>query len=190
MGIMQPQRRGIFGAHMRTDMAPTAGEPVQPTAQPQKQKINWVGVLADALSGFAGGPANFANQQFQQRQTQDARQYAEQTYQRKRGDEWSDWQRQEQWKRDNPSPINNDTVNDYAFISGKLGEAAGKSFLQNLADGPPVAVDVANPDGSVTRQFIPRSQMGGGGMVAPVSTLPEGYTVRGGPTQPASGGFR
>jgi hypothetical protein len=139
----------------------------QASPQPAKQGVNWLGVLADALSGFAGGPANFANRQLEQRQLQDARAYAEQQYQRKREDGFTDWQRQEQWKRDNPAPINNDTVNDYNFISGKLGEDAGKSFLQNLADGPPIAVDVANPDGSVTRQFMPRSQMGGGGMAVP-----------------------
>ncbi len=87
----------------------------------------------------------------------------------------------------NPKPVNNDTVNDYNFIKSVLGDDAGKSFLSNLASGPPIAVDVQQADGSVVRQFMPRAQF------AAPRTAPQGVTFtpldEGGPTQPASGSF-
>lgn len=139
MGIMAPQRRGIFGAHMRTDMAPTAGVPSQPVEQPappQKNKVNWLGVLADALSGFAGGPANFANRQFERRQLQDARQYSEQTYQRRRQDELADYGVKQQIEAKYKTPPINDTVADFNFIAERLGPEAAKEFLKNKANPP------------------------------------------------------
>lgn len=61
-----------------------------------------------------------------------------------------------------PKPFNNDTVADYDFIAQKLGPEAAEQFLRNFKDGPPIAVDIANPDGSVERRFVPRSSMYGG----------------------------
>lgn len=91
----------------------------------------------------------------------------------------------------NPAPVNNDTINDYNFISQQLGEEAGKSFLRNLAMGPPVAVDVINDKGETVRQYMPRDQFGGG-FTPQIPTAPVGKLTPitdGGPTLPASGGF-
>lgn len=187
-GLMQPMRqRGLFGAPAPQQPAMTA------TAQPMKKGFDWgklIGVLGDSLSIAGGGQAQYVPNLIDQRNRQQAQAYAEQQYQRRRGDENADWMARQEWERANPAPINNDTVNDYQFLASKLGPEAAKQYLQNLADGPPVAVDVANPDGSVTRQFIPRSQMqGGGGMVAPQAPVGK-LKPYGGQSATPTGNFR
>ena len=152
----------------------------QGAAPPQEQsgriKPSVMGIIADALAGAAGMAPSYAPMLMQRQQRQQQRSDSLADYERKRSDEWDMWQRQQDYERANPKPINNDTVNDFNFIASQIGPDAAKSYLQNLADGPPVAVDVANPDGSVTRQFLPRSSMmsnqpkGGD----PVSSGPQG----------------
>ena len=66
-----------------------------------------------------------------------------------------DWQWQEQYKRDNPAPSNNDTVSDYNFISQNLGAEAANQYLRNMGD--PI-VTVPLPNGQIYTG--PRSQMG------------------------------
>lgn len=184
----QPRRGGLFGASAQPrDMPMTAN--AQPMAP--KKGFDWgklIGVLGDSLSIAGGGAPQYVPNLIDQRNRRQAMDYAEQTYQRRRGDEMADWQARQEYERRNPKPVNNDTINDYRFITETLGEDAGKQYLQNLADGPPVAVDVANPDGSVTRQFIPRSQMKGGGMVAPQAPVGK-LKPYGGQTATPSGNF-
>ncbi len=190
-GLMQPNRpRGLFGTPASIPQQQPA---MTATAQPQKKGFDWgklIGVLGDSLSIAGGGQAQFVPNMIDQRNRRQAQDYAEQTYQRRRGDEQQDWQARQEWELANKPPVNNDTVNDYQFISTTLGEEAAKQYLRTIADGPPVAVDVANPDGSVTRQFIPRSQMQGGGMVAPQKPVGKLTPYGGGQTATPSGNFR
>jgi hypothetical protein len=83
----------------------------------------------------------------------------------------------------NPQP--NDT---YERIVARLGQAKGDSYLSTLAEGPPIAIDVTDDQGRVVRQYMPRGQFG----QTQVPTAPVGKLtpITGGPTQPASGGFR
>ena len=165
------RRGGIFGASVATpDMTATQ----QPLA-PAKPKFFGEGGVGQPIYQPA----------VQQRQ---AMAYDQQQRERSRLADWQDKIAFAEWERRNPKPVNNDTINDYRFITETLGEDAGKQYLQNLADGPPVAVDVANPDGSVTRQFIPRSQMKGGGMVAPQAPVGK-LKPYGGQTATPSGNF-
>ena len=128
------------------------------------------GRMGDVLVQMAGMQPIYAPMM----QHQMDRQQALEDYNRKLSDEMDLWRQKQIWERDNPKPFSNDTISDYQFIAGKLGEDAANGFLRNFADGPPIAVDVAAPDGSVTRQFLPRSAMGkqGGGDPASGGGIP------------------
>lgn len=188
------RRGGLFGSSpMMT--TPGIGDGMTASQQPMapaKPKFfgeggvgrGIAGNIGDFLLQYSGMDPIFAPA-MQQKQ---AMAYDQQQRQQTRRDRLEDWQTQQEWERANPKPVNNDTVNDYQFLASKLGPDAAKQYLQNLADGPPVAVDVANPDGSVTRQFIPRSQMKGGGMVAPQAPVGK-LKPYGGQTATPSGNF-
>lgn len=92
--------------------------------------------------------------------------------------EFADWQRKQQWKRDNPAPISNDTANDYAFWQSKLTPEQFEQWKANKIN-PPVWRQGA--DGQFYRMDT------GGGNDAP-DTLPADFDF-GGPSQPATGGF-
>lgn len=154
-GLMGPRRRqGLFGASVQQP-AMTAVE------HPQKPGFDWrklVGVLGDSLAIAGGGQAQYVPNLIDQRQRQQAQAYAEQQYQRRRQDEWADWQRQEQWKRDNPAPVNNDTINDFNWYKSLSPDD------QRVYDAMhPIVVDVTDESGRVTKQLVPRSQLIGGG---------------------------
>lgn len=168
-GLMKQRRGGLFGSpSVIASQAPQdAGYAAQPVAEPQKPKFFGEGGAGRAIAGNIGdfllqysGMNPIYQPAMQQRQ---AAQQAE--MQRQQG--LADWVAKQEYEAAHPKPVNNDTINDYQFIAERLGPDAARNYLQSIADGPPVAVDFAGPDGSVTRQFIPRSQMQGGGMVAP-----------------------
>lgn len=84
------------------------------------------------------------------------------------------WLQQQQWEREHPKPVNNDTVNDYGFIGDHLGKDAADNYLRSIAAGPPMAVDAIDPvTGQTVRQYIPRSGLPG--MAAP-QAAPAGVT--------------
>jgi hypothetical protein len=86
--------------------------------------LDFASGVADTLIQMRGGPAthSLAKQRAAQQQ------FAEAQYQRKRTDDYADWERQKTWERDNPKPVNNDTVNDIEFFRGEV--AAGKMTPQ------------------------------------------------------------
>lgn len=178
-GLTQQRPRGLFGASARVQQQPA----MTATEQPQKKGFDWgklIGVLGDSLSIAGGGEAQFVPNLINQRNRMQAQNYAEQQYQRRRGDEWQDWQRQEQWKRDNPAPVNNDTVADYEFYKRTLTPEQFKTWMQNKIDPPQYR---QGADG----QFY-RINTG----PAPTFTADDwdsGTPVNGGPTPSASGGF-
>jgi hypothetical protein len=95
---------------------------------------------------------------------------------------------------DHPKPVNNDTANDFNFYSQQLGPEAGQTFLHNQLD--PI-VTIPLPGGST--YVGPRSGMqaalGGGDPSSPQGAVPAAPVgkltpIGGGPTQPASAGFR
>ena len=104
-------------------------------AQPRKFGT-WdaIGILGDALSSFGGGQASYLPGLAAQAQQQNTARQKLQEQQAKRTADWEDWVRQKQWERDNPAPINNDTVNDYNFYRTQLGEDGANRWLANQTD--------------------------------------------------------
>ena len=181
-GLMGQRRGGLFGSSPPMQPAMTA------TAAPMtpKKGFDWgklIGVLGDSLSIAGGGQAQYVPNLIDQRNRRQAQAYAEQTYQRRRGDEMSDWQAKQEWERANPAPVNNDTVADYKFWESTLTPEEFKVWRQNKIDPPQYR---QGPDG----QFYRINTTPGGG--APTFTEDDwnkGTPVTGGPTPRASGNF-
>lgn len=192
------RKRGLFGAstpNMISETRPTiaaggmgggGNPPAVVAAAPDEPRkgFDWgkaLGVLGDSLSILGGGQASYVPLMQQRRLQAAARAYAEQQYQRRRADEQQDWEAREQWKRDHPAPVNNDTVADYNFWKQTLAPDQFKTWLQNRIDPPQYR---QGPDGSFYR-INP---------TAPPSFSAEdwesGTPMNGGPTPSASGGFR
>lgn len=114
--------------------------------------VQLLGTIGDAVSSAYGGstPYAAASNQFRQRQQQ------LQDYRMRQADEMAQWTAQQEWKRANPEPVNNDTVNDYKFIAQMLGEDEAKRYLSNVAAGPVTAVDGFDANGNPTKTFLPR----------------------------------
>lgn len=153
MGLFGNQGGGLFGGLQNPQVPDYAGPlAASLSAQPQKKKFDW----GKAAVGF------FAPELIERQREQEAAVQADQARQQAA---WDMWVRQQEYQRANPNPPPpNDTERDFQFISQQIGEDAAKSFLKNKTLPPMVAVDVQNPDGSVSRQFYPR-----GGTAAPQS---------------------
>ena len=166
--------------------------PQQVTAKPswlEGGKFTWkdglglaLGAVGDALSGQPIAATRINNAFQHQRDLREA--------ERQRTTELSDWLWKQQWQRDHPAPVNNDTVADYNFISSQLGPDAGKQYLQNKANPP---VWRQGPDGQFYRIDTPQ---GAAGVPSPTSTmppetLPSGFDFgEGGSAGNGTGGFR
>ncbi len=78
--------------------------PIAVPQAPAKPKINWMGILADALSGAAGQPGQYAASMREQRREQSALERGEQQYQRRRLDDQTDWMARQQYENANRRP--------------------------------------------------------------------------------------
>lgn len=80
---------------------PGQGFPMPETTQ-QKRKPNWIGIGADFLAGLAGTGPVYAPMAERQRE----REGQEAAYQRRRADDYADFERKERFKMANPDPGN------------------------------------------------------------------------------------
>jgi hypothetical protein len=157
--------------------------------------------ILGALAARGNNPGAIAGLQMlhQRRNDMAEAQRAEQD----RENQFQDFIRKESWKAANPSPVNNDTANDYRFISERLGPQAANEWLRNQGD-PLVTVNL--PGNRVYSG--PRSRLGSA-LGAPAPGVQPGHVedgfrfkggnpgdpnaweqVNGGPTPQASGGFQ
>lgn len=122
---------------------------------------NLLGIFGDAMLGLAGQPGVYGPAMMKRRQDEEARTR-----------EWADWQKKEQWRRDNKEPDVPElakTVNYYRSI--------GRNDIADdlEAKGRMVPVQQADPNtGEVRYQYVrPTKLMGGGDTsAAPATDLP------------------
>lgn len=199
-GLMQQRPRGLFGATSRVPQQPMPA--MTATAQPQKKGFDWqkaLGVLGDSLSIAGGGQASYVPMMQQQRLRRDAQDYAEQQYQRRRGDENQDWMARQEWERENPTPR---APHYWETNDGSLGMIGPDGQPQIVFKDPTKKIQwmqVDNGDG--TKQLIPYGPDGPLGQSAtpPITAPQQGSPQRpkgkltpynGGQTATPSGTFR
>jgi len=140
-----------------------------------------LGLLSDAFRGTDVHRRALAEQDelgFQQWQAQQAP-----------NAKFTEWQRQKEWERANPAPVNNDTVADYNFRVQTLGKAAADEWLKSASD-PVVNVTLpGNRFYSGPRSGLAQALGGAsGGAAAPTAPVGKLKPI-GGATPRASGGF-
>lgn len=102
--------------------------------QQRKPGVNWLGVLADTLAGAAGREGPYAASMRAKQERDDAAQNAQQQRMASMQDWRTKFDYENEYERNNPSPINNDTVNDYNFILQTKGKAEADQYLQGRYD--------------------------------------------------------
>lgn len=186
-----PMQRGLLGADIDPNAQPMTG----PAAPIQQKKRGIFGGLFDSpegsdgfnvnpklaiisqiLSGMSGkqSPAYaiWAAQQQQHR--------AEQLAAANRENDFTDWQRKQEWTQQNPTAPNNDTVADFNFWKQTLPPEQFNTWLQNKINPPQYR---QGPDGQFYRMD---TGQGGGGAAAPSFTEDDwnsGQPVGGAPQQ-------
>lgn len=162
--MMGTTQRGLFGAPMMADAA--LAQPLPASApdtgykRPSTAQII-VGTLGDTLAQWGGGKGTFLPGLQQQREM--AQQQAQ--YQQQRADKFTDWKAQRDYEAANPSPVNNDTVNDYNFFKATRGEEAANRFLdQAIQNGGAVSPQIMTIPGMGVVQVNKGPQGGGGGV--------------------------
>ena len=160
-----------------------------PASSPSSgHKVNWLGVLADALAGAAGMPGYFAESQQKKKDEQTAFDRGEQQYRIHRQDSNDDWQKRQDYEQAHKDPTG------YAAELAQAGYAPGTpDYISKLRDhvnnslDPFVTVPMANGTFSGPRSEYLR-QFGGGAPAAPMTPVGR-LRPLGGQTPPASGGF-
>jgi hypothetical protein len=153
--------------------------------QPKMSKGQLIlGILADALSGAAGRPGQFA-QMMNQRKAQERE---ETNWGRRRQAELEDYEKKQQIEQRyaGPSPMVRDAQ---AWQTMSPEQRRAYQELQGMKQGDP-DVFVTLPNGQVyagPKSGLAQALMGGAPPQKPVGRL---TPISGGPTPPASGGFR
>lgn len=158
-------------------------------AAPKKAGVNWLGVIADALSGAAGQPGQFAARQERQRAEQTAFERGEQQYRQHRADSNADWQSHQDYENTHRAPSEFDNLMDRAGIPVQDRPGYYKQALQARVD-PMAQVTLPNGAGMYVG---PRSgiagALGGGSQVPPIGAEVDDPRGAGGQSSNTTGGF-
>lgn len=181
MNNMRPRKTGLFGSKGFQGTPPIADPNMGQTQRMGAQGQPKGGFLGDntsaklmALGGLLSGDGGHGVAQFYQQRAMDGQAAAKQAAEmRKRSLDRDDFKFEHDYKNANRAPVNNDTVADYEFIKGNLGEEAATEFLKNKAnppqyrqgaDGRFYRIDAAKPPTRPVGQLRP---VGGGQSAAP-----------------------
>lgn len=198
MGFGTPKMAPIFGGDIfdpTGPLSPYTTPPIAPMAQAvakkPRQGINWLGVLADALSGAAGQPGMYAQGRRQEQQTLAQQALAEANRQRQNEDARSNFTFEQEYRAAHPAPQQPDEFDRTLTAGGILpGTPAWVAAHRTRADNmtnPMTAVDVAQPDGSSLRQWMRPPASGATPAPPAVGEVRGGHRFRGGdPADPAS----
>jgi hypothetical protein len=190
--------------------APPSAVPDMPTfAQPPKPKTNWMGILADALSGLAGNGPIYAPIAERRREEQSAFERGEEMYQRRRQDQQTDtdnaYQHQIQlfdYKRQHPDDALTQAMDAAGITDPAERQNYYRANVDRMTAPPMMSAPGVDEQGNPVMRFFPRAPAASPGAPA-VGTVQGGYRFKGGnpsdpsaweqvggPTQPASGTFR
>lgn len=162
MGIMPGDQPAVGDFPM---VPPMANQPQQkPYQDTLAGKLAMAGQILTSR-GRSNPMLQYRLQQQALEQQMRARQQLE-MQQRQWGNE--DWLARERWERANPAPRYNDTVADYEFIVGKLGDEAGNTYLRNRADPPQYR---QGPDGQFYRVEVPQAPTAPVGRLTPIEPM-------------------
>jgi hypothetical protein len=211
LGGAVPTSIGVAPALLPAD----GGFPQLPQLTAPKPKINWLGVLADALSGAAGQPGMYAARLNQDRQEQSAFERGEEMYQRRRQDQQTDadnaYQHQIQlfdYKRLHPDDALTQAMDAAGISDPAERQKYYRANVDRITAPPMMSAPGVDEQGNPVMRFFPRAPAAQSNSPpsAAVSYLKahpemkqqfeEKYGVGsasqhlGGPTQPASGNFR
>lgn len=181
MSIYPMMPRGLFGSAM-----PATGNQAP---QPEKPKFfgeggagrGIAGSIGDYLLQMSGMQPIYAPVMRDQQRSKEQQRLAEQ--QRRAG--FDDFVQKETWKRDNLPPESANPTSlqqNYDWLMRMGNKDAAENLLKRNTD--PIQW-IAGPDG-IPRPF----SMGSAEPQVLGETLPEGWSVDGGPSLPATGGFR
>lgn len=158
----KPRKRGLFGASTQPPQ-PEMTTTEQPLAP--KQKFFGEGGVGRAIAGNIGdfllqysGMDPIYAPAMQQRQ-------AAQAAEGQRQQSLADWVWKQDYERNNPkpqAPTNFEQILDAAGIQGDERTGLLRRKAESDAAGVPVGIDVQNPDGSITRQYVRPGNLGGG----------------------------
>ena len=155
-----------------------------PPTAPAKPKINWMGVLADALSGAAGQPGQFAASMRQQQAEQTAFERGEQQYRTHRADSLADQRSLYDYKAAHPD----DQLSQYLELARTAANpedrAAYKAKVAAMTAPPMMSAQGFDEQGNPVMRFFPR----GGASPSSPTNFP-GWADEGGQSQPATGNF-
>lgn len=170
-------------------------------ASPPKPKVNWAGVIADALSGLAGQPGQFAEMQARRKEDQTAYERGDEQWRRHHNIETQDARSLLDYKRNLGPDDQFSQYLDAAGIPTAQRPALYQKRVDNMVAPPMMSAPGVDEQGNPVMRFFPRATPQGAG-APPVGTVKGGYRFKGGnpadqsswepvggPTPSASGAF-